>query len=64
MISFLLQDGVVAEAAVTVEQQVEVAVGEDTSSRFAALTIKPGRDVSIDAENMSTKNDLKTPTFG
>jgi len=54
----------VAETAVIVEQQVEVAAAEDTSSRFAALTIKPGREVSIDAESVSTKNDLKTPTFG
>lgn len=36
MVSFLLQDEVVAEAAVTVEHQVEFAVAEGNSSRFAA----------------------------
>lgn len=46
------------------QQDTAAPAAEETSSRFAALTIKPGREVSIDAENVPTKGDMKTPTFG
>lgn len=46
------------------EQETSAPAAEETSSRFAALTIKPGREVSIDAENVPTKGDMRTPTFG
>ncbi|BDA40915.1 probable dual specificity tyrosine-phosphorylation-regulated kinase at C-terminar half [Coccomyxa sp. Obi] len=53
-----------AEPVMVLEQETSAPDAEETSNRFAALTIKPGREVSIDAENVPTKGDMKTPTFG
>ena len=52
------------EPVLDLEQGTSAPAAEDTSNRFAALTIKPGREVSIDAENVPPKGDMKTPTFG
>lgn len=55
----------VAESHVSsVQEETGVSAAQEDTNRFAALTIKAGREISIDAENVPTKADSKTPTFG
>ena len=52
------------DAVNSVQEETRVSAAQEDTRKFAALTIKAGREVSIDAENVPTKADSKTPTFG
>ncbi len=55
---------VTADPVISEQQELQESAAQEESRKFAALTIKSGREVSIDAENVPSKADTKTPSFG